>query len=348
MLYEEELCLVREESSIGSSVVGLSGSSKRPASRWPRWPGTSAFYKHLDRPPAEMQLRRLKTGAEVKKAFDGSSGAYGSPRGRAQLRRDGLWVSKKTVEASMARQGLSPAPSAKARPHRPERGPHRSQRPAGARFQRHGDKPEAVRGLQTGSHRGRPGPSGDGRGPVLPPHDPLSPAAPGRGPSDHARCIKASDRPAKGFDDPLNGEGARRFGGRFNPPLSFPVVYACKTHGCATAELVRQARGQSLALEDLLPREFWRIEGELNSVLDLLDDSTLNMIGIDRDDLIRDHLALTHQIGEAACEHQLQAILTPPATGVGQVLAIFTENLAGAVFDPKLIGEWKEAGQLPI
>ena len=34
MLYEEELCLVHEESSTGSSVMGLSGSSKRPAGRW--------------------------------------------------------------------------------------------------------------------------------------------------------------------------------------------------------------------------------------------------------------------------------------------------------------------------
>ena len=39
-------------------------------------------------------------------AFDASGGTYGSPRVRAQLRRDGLAVSKKTVEASMARQGI--------------------------------------------------------------------------------------------------------------------------------------------------------------------------------------------------------------------------------------------------
>ena len=153
---------------------------------------------------------------------------------------------------------------------------------------------------------------------------------------------------ARGFGNPLSGEGARRFGGRFNLPQSFPVIYLCTTPGCAAAELIRQASRQSLAIDDLLPREFWRIEGELDKVLDLLDDSTLSMIGIDRDDLIRDDQTLTRQIGEAAYEHQFQAILAPSATGVDQVLAIFTENLAGAVLDPTLIGEWKEPGQLPI
>lgn len=33
---------------------------------------------------------------------------------------------------------------------------------------------------------------------------------------------------APGFD-PRSGEGARRFGGRFTPPNSFPVIYLCTT-----------------------------------------------------------------------------------------------------------------------
>lgn len=42
----------------------------------------------------------------MRACFDASGGTYGSPRVLAQLRRDGLAVSKKSVEASMARQGL--------------------------------------------------------------------------------------------------------------------------------------------------------------------------------------------------------------------------------------------------
>ncbi|WP_420621024.1 IS3 family transposase [Candidatus Poriferisocius sp.] len=73
----------------------------------------STFYKHLDRPLTDRQRRRRALDAEVKKAFDESDGTYGSPRVRARLRRDGLSVSKKTVEASMARQGLCARPKRK-------------------------------------------------------------------------------------------------------------------------------------------------------------------------------------------------------------------------------------------
>lgn len=66
----------------------------------------STFYKWRGRPPTAAQRRRAALDERVKACFDASGGTYGSPRVRAQLRRDGLAVSKKTVEASMARQGL--------------------------------------------------------------------------------------------------------------------------------------------------------------------------------------------------------------------------------------------------
>ena len=66
----------------------------------------STFYKWHNRPPTPAQRRRAGLDAAVRACFDASGGTYGSPRVRAQLRRGGLAVSKKTVEASMARQGL--------------------------------------------------------------------------------------------------------------------------------------------------------------------------------------------------------------------------------------------------
>ena len=66
----------------------------------------SSFYEQRSRPPSAALQRRERLDAAVKRCFEASGGTYGSPRVRAQLRRDGLAVSKKTVEASMARQGL--------------------------------------------------------------------------------------------------------------------------------------------------------------------------------------------------------------------------------------------------
>ena len=66
----------------------------------------SSFYERRRRPPSPAQRRRGELDAAVAACFEASGGTYGSPRVHAQLRRDGLAVSKKTVEASMARQGL--------------------------------------------------------------------------------------------------------------------------------------------------------------------------------------------------------------------------------------------------
>jgi transposase InsO family protein len=71
----------------------------------------SWFYKWKDRPPTPRQTRRARLDADVKRSFETSDGDYGSPRVRADLRADGWRVSKKTVEASMARQGLVGRPT---------------------------------------------------------------------------------------------------------------------------------------------------------------------------------------------------------------------------------------------
>jgi putative transposase len=79
--------------------------------------GVSAswFYKWRDRPPTPRQARRLSLDAAVRRSFEVSGGRYGSPRVLADLREDQWRVSKKTVAASMARQGLIARPLARRR-----------------------------------------------------------------------------------------------------------------------------------------------------------------------------------------------------------------------------------------
>jgi putative transposase len=66
----------------------------------------SWFYKWRQRGPTPRQQRQARLDTAVKKSFDESDGDYGSPRVLADLRADGWRVSKKSVEASMARQRL--------------------------------------------------------------------------------------------------------------------------------------------------------------------------------------------------------------------------------------------------
>ena len=146
--------------------------------------------------------------------------------------------------------------------------------------------------------------------------------------------------------NPRSGEGARRNGGRFNPPQSFPVVYLCSTRACAVAELTRQAVRQGLRPDDLLPRELWRLETGLDSILDLTDENTRSYLGISLSDVVSDNLEITQQLGEAAYEHGIQAIRSPSATEVDIVLAVFPENLGSALLDPALEETWEVAGDL--
>jgi putative transposase len=69
----------------------------------------SWFYKWRDRPPTARQARRARLDAAVRASFDdsgGTPGTYGSPRVREDLVEAGWSVSKKSVAASMVRQGL--------------------------------------------------------------------------------------------------------------------------------------------------------------------------------------------------------------------------------------------------
>jgi putative transposase len=71
----------------------------------------SWFYKWRNRGPTSRQQRRATLDDAVRRSFDASGGTYGSPRVLADLVADGWRVSKKSVEASMTRQGLVARPT---------------------------------------------------------------------------------------------------------------------------------------------------------------------------------------------------------------------------------------------
>lgn len=167
---------------------------------------------------------------------------------------------------------------------------------------------------------------------------PLDPRVLGQTPGASLSVVAYRNQ-AKGFD-PRSGDGARRLGGRFNPPHSFPVLYLCVTRPCVVAELTRQAERQGLKVDALLPRELFEVRTELDKVLDLTAPATLAVLKIAPPDLVREDHRFTQEIGEAAHEHGFQAIRSPSATGVDEVLAIFPEQLAGTVLNVRLLGEW--------
>lgn len=146
--------------------------------------------------------------------------------------------------------------------------------------------------------------------------------------------------------DPLSGEGARRRGGRFNPPQSFPVLYLCTTRGCTVAEFLRAGGRLAIGPEGLLPRQLYRYDVQLDRILDLTDTSILEQLGLSAPDLVGEDLSPTRSVGESAHSLGLQAIRSRSATEKDDVLAVFLENLGLGTLAPALEETWETIDDL--
>jgi RES domain-containing protein len=130
--------------------------------------------------------------------------------------------------------------------------------------------------------------------------------------------------------DPRSGTGARIHGGRWNPPNSFATLYLALDVETVILEFRRAARRQGLAPEDFLPRELVRLDVRLTAVLDLRAAAARNTVQLTEEDLSADDPARCREIGDAAHDLALEAVIAPSAAGSGTVLAVFLEKLRSA------------------
>lgn len=140
--------------------------------------------------------------------------------------------------------------------------------------------------------------------------------------------------------DPLSGEGARINGGRFNPPGGFPVLYMCVTRPCAVAELRRFGERQPIGVEGLLPRHLYSYDIILDRVLDLTDAEVRATVGVGLEVLTGPNWTTCQELGTTAHALGVQAIVSPSATAVDDVLAVFVQHLGIGTLEPQLTEEW--------
>ena len=120
--------------------------------------------------------------------------------------------------------------------------------------------------------------------------------------------------------DPLSGEGARRHGGRFNPP-GIPTLYLCTTTECAQAEYSKQSTHKSLPASYL-----YRISANLHPVLDLTREETRSTVDVMLDDLVSDDWRTCQVVGKRAYDKGFQAVLSWSSTGQDKIMAVFTKR----------------------
>ncbi len=126
--------------------------------------------------------------------------------------------------------------------------------------------------------------------------------------------------------DPLSGEGASRFGGRWNSPGISTLYLAFPKEACVQ-EFIRMAMKQPGGVESFQDRSLHELEVRDVRVLDLRTEAALNLVGIEPSDIIAADWSSCQEVGDAAFYLKLQGVLTISATGVGNVLALFEERI---------------------
>ncbi len=116
-----------------------------------------------------------------------------------------------------------------------------------------------------------------------------------------------------GFD-PRSGTGARRRGGRFNPPRSFQVLYLALSVETAAADLRQAAERMNLPLAAALPREVFVSTVSLDHVLDLRASEALAGLEATRNQLLAADQARSRVVGEATWRSRS----TAPGRGEGE------------------------------
>lgn len=128
--------------------------------------------------------------------------------------------------------------------------------------------------------------------------------------------------------EPLSGEGARRFGARYNPRELFPVVYLAQPVQACIRELERAVADQHLSVEHLLrsvPQVLHTIGVTEIDVLDLTQADTQAALGLEDSDFTGDW-GPCQEVGHAAWFLQFHGVLAPSAVGGGVTLALFDHN----------------------
>lgn len=87
--------------------------------------------------------------------------------------------------------------------------------------------------------------------------------------------------------DALSGEGARRFGGRWNPPLLFPAIYLADSAQACMVEVERAAQAASTTAEKMLEAAYrlHTIDVTDLAVLDLTTPQAREAVGLENDDI---------------------------------------------------------------
>lgn len=127
-------------------------------------------------------------------------------------------------------------------------------------------------------------------------------------------------------DEILSTQGSFAYGGRYNAPGDFGVLYLGDSKEVCLAERNRQSKNLLLVAQIL-----GEIKVSCEKVLDLTDPKIRKNLGIKKEDLLRERSEggwdLTWDIARFAYQTDIEAILAPSISGEGNNLIIFDKHI---------------------
>ena len=139
--------------------------------------------------------------------------------------------------------------------------------------------------------------------------------------------------PERYREEALSTVGSLQYGGRYNPPREFGVLYLGEDEEVCWAELRRRA-GETEFLRE--PQVFAEVGVELERVLDLTDEEVLRELGIEEEELLKatgdeaEDYRLTREIARTARAAGFEALKVRSVTSRGSNLVVFTDKLSGS------------------
>jgi RES domain-containing protein len=146
--------------------------------------------------------------------------------------------------------------------------------------------------------------------------------------------------------------GSRSVGARWNPPRSFPAVYASLDPHTALDDVLAHFRDYGIPIESAMPRVTVSVRVRLARLLDLTDGAIRSALRVSARRMLDEpwseeqaagNEALTQGIGRLGNDLGWEGLLVPSAARRGGVnLILFPDNLAGGS-----TLEIANAGELP-
>jgi RES domain-containing protein len=117
---------------------------------------------------------------------------------------------------------------------------------------------------------------------------------------------------------------------------NFPVIYLGRPVSAVTVEAYRHlVEEYGIPADQVQPRRLYTVTVTVDQVLDLTVTANLAAVGLTEDDVRSpvDDYEACQRVAAAAHQLEIQAVLAPSATGLGETLALFRERLtlAGAL-----------------